>query len=159
MSTFFSTPFLIKTIHLPEIFTQAVLDKNYLLLESAFHEALQPNGVIYQALQGQCDFSTVEGIIAIRKAEDDEEGIWHDDGSRKMGFSLSLNREPSSILGGDLLLRPRFKYKDSNDEGAHRFPPQPYGTLIMFKTGLEQYEHRVTKVKKGERIVLAGWCS
>jgi len=41
--------------------------------------------------QSILDFQFCEHIIAIRKAPGDEEGIWHDDGSRSLGFSLSLN--------------------------------------------------------------------
>ncbi len=159
MSTFFTTAFVVEKIQLPEVFKNSVLQKNYIELEKAFQEALLPQGVIHQKLKEHCQFSTVEGIIAIRNSMDDEEGIWHDDGSRKMGFSLSLNINPSSISGGNLLIRPRFLYKDSNDEGSFRLAPQDFGTLIVFKTGQEHYEHRVTKVETGERIVLAGWCS
>ena len=101
--------------------------------------------------------------MALRQAQSwdgfqDEEGIWHDDGSRKMGFSLSLNLAPQRIEGGELLIRHRLLHPVQNDEGSLAIGPLSFGELVLFKTGLEGVEHRTRAVNKGNRLVLAGWC-
>lgn len=159
MMTKFSTPFIELEIELPKIFRQFVIEENYQSLDQVYQESLKPQGFLWNFFKDHCVFEHLEGIIALRTAPTDEEGIWHDDGSRIMGYSLSLNLSPELIEGGDLLLRPRFQFKDSEDTGAMRFEPRPYGRIILFKTGKEYFEHRVTMVKKGKRLVLAGWCS
>lgn len=159
MKTKFETPFIERDIALPEIFYQLVKEENYQDLDQVYQQSLKPQGFLWNFLKDHCDFEYLEGIIALRTAPEDEEGIWHDDGSRVMGFSLSLNFSPESIEGGELLLRPRFQFKDHEDTGATHFSVRPYGRIVLFKTGQEHFEHRVTRVKKGKRLVLAGWCS
>ncbi len=159
MSTLFSAPFVKLKIELPVHWREYVACENYVALDSEYQEAMKPDGFLYQILKSFCEFNSLEGIIAVRSAPDDEEGIWHDDGSRVMGFSLALNLSPQSIVGGDLLIRPRFIYSANSDEGANRLSPLHFGELLVFKTGVEDFEHRVTKVLMGKRTVLAGWCS
>lgn len=127
--------------------------RNWLALDQYFLKISKENGLLRNFLSDFLDFSTLEHIIAIRSAPDDEDGIWHDDGSRFCGFSLSLNLDPKNISGGNLL----FKRKDSSH--SEIFPPQPIGKIILFLSGLSGYEHMVSAVVSGERIVIAGWCS
>lgn len=159
MKTLFSSPFIELDLDLPSVFRQFAETENYPELDKVYRESLKPEGFLWNFLKEHCVFEHLEGIIALRSAPTDEEGIWHDDGSRIMGFSLSLNLEPHLIEGGDLLIRPRFQFKDHEDTGAFRFNARPFGRIILFKTGSEHFEHRVTMVKKGKRLVLAGWCS
>lgn len=122
-------------------------------LDQYFLDISKNNGMLRTFLSQYLDFETLEHIIAIRTAPDDEDGIWHDDGSRFCGFSLSLNLNPANILGGQLL----FKKKSSKESTI--FPVQPYGKMIIFLSGLSGYEHMVSAVTSGQRIVIAGWCS
>ena len=148
--------YFILNFPLDEIVLNFVQEKNWIQLDQYFLEISKPNGQLNQFLLQFLDFSTLEHIIAIRQStidEDDDDGIWHDDGSRFMGFSLSLNENHNSILGGEL----RFKLKDSSH--TEFFSPLPYGKIILFLSGVYGYEHMVSAVTRGERIVVAGWCS
>lgn len=127
--------------------------ENWKELDQYFLDISKNNGLLRTFLADFLDFETLEHIIAIRRAPEDEDGIWYDDGSRFLGFSLSLNRDPARIEGGNLL----FKRKDSLD--SEIFPPQPLGKMIIFLSGIYGYEHMVSAVSFGERIVIAGWCS
>ncbi len=151
-------PFLVHKLELPEEFKFFVEKADYFQLNIVYEQSLKPHGFLRTFLENHCVFSDLDGIIAKREAPNDDEGIWHDDGSRSMGFSLSLNLFPENISGGNLLIRERFLYSDSNDLGSTIFPPQAFGTIVLFKTGQDGFEHRVTKVTAGKRIVLAGWC-
>lgn len=122
-------------------------------LDNYFLQISKKGGLLRTFLEAFLDFETLEHIIAIRSAPDDEDGIWHDDGSRFLGFSLSLNEDPEAISGGEL----RFKKKDAPHTEV--FPPLPYGQIILFLSGIYGYEHMVSAVTKGKRIVIAGWCS
>lgn len=130
-----------------------VIEKKWKELDQYFLDISRTGGSLRHFLNEFLDYETLEHIIAIRTAPEDEDGIWHDDGSRFAGFSLSLNLSPEKIEGGELL----FRTKGENE--AVVFPPQPYGTMIIFLSGLSGYEHKVNAVTKGERIVIAGWCS
>ncbi len=130
-----------------------VLEKRWKELDQYFLEISKPGGQLREFLNEFLDYEKLEHIIAIRTAPLDEEGIWHDDGSRFLGFSLSLNLYPETISGGNLF----FKKKEEKDSVV--FPPQSFGTIILFLSGLFGYEHMVSAVTSGERIVIAGWCS
>lgn len=130
-----------------------IQNKNWYALDQYFLEISTSDGLLRNFLADYLDFEMLEHIISIRSAPEDEDGIWHDDGSRFLGFSLSLNWKPENIIGGEL----RFKLKESNQEDV--FKPQPYGKIIIFLSGLYGYEHMVSAVTSGERIVIAGWCS
>lgn len=158
-SPLFPGPYIEAKIELPHEFMTYLLNEDYKNLDLEYQASLKPEGFLWRFLSNYCNFNKLEGILAIREAPNDDEGIWHDDGSRVMGFSLSLNINPETIKGGELLLRQRFIFKDSEDTGAIKFGPRPYGTIIMFKTGQDSFEHRVTKVTMGKRVILAGWCS
>lgn len=130
-----------------------LLEKDWKKLDQYFLEISKPNGQLRNFLNEFLDYETLEHIISIRSAPGDEDGIWHDDGSRFLGFSLSLNLNPELIEGGNLY----FRKKESIE--SEIFSPRPYGTMILFLSGLSGYEHMVSAVTKGERIVVAGWCS
>jgi hypothetical protein len=101
-------------------------------------------------------FSEIEFIISIRSSLEspDEDGIWHDDGSRVLAFSLSLTIEHQEIGGGKLEIRRR-----GSPDACGAIPTPPYGTLIVFATGQSGYEHKIGRVERGERIIIAGWCT
>ncbi len=122
-------------------------------LDQYFIEISKPGGSLRTFLDDYLEYNTLEHIIAIRRPPDDEDGIWHDDGSRFLGFSLSLNRDHENIVGGEL----RFREKQKRETKV--FPAQVYGRIILFLSGLYGYEHMVSAVTQGERIVIAGWCS
>lgn len=151
-----------------------LLENGYLKLELPFKNEILPmlekrdwknlddfllseskkDGKLFLFLSNFLEFNHLEHIIAIRSAPDDEDGIWHDDGSRLMAFSLSLNLDPESIEGGELLFR---KKADLNT--VITIKPAPFGTIFLFLTGQFGFDHKVNQVTKGERKVVAGWCS
>ena len=139
-------------LELPDEIDQYLADKNYLALDQWIQKATLPDGVIYSALKNLLEFKFIESIIAIRSAGEDEEGIWHDDGSRILGFSLSLTENHHLVQGGHLEFRQKGQIEFQS------FPTQKKGTLICFKTGVYGFEHRVSQVKSGVRTVIAGWC-
>ncbi|MDD4974408.1 MAG: 2OG-Fe(II) oxygenase [Bacteriovorax sp.] len=145
--------FVLTDFPLEPIVLEFIQNKNWYGLDQYFLEISRTDGLLRNFLADYLDFETLEHIISIRSAPEDEDGIWHDDGSRFLGFSLSLNWKPENIIGGEL----RFKLKESNQEDV--FKPRPYGKIIIFLSGLYGYEHMVSAVTSGERIVIAGWCS
>ena len=147
------TGFILLNFPLDSIVLTLLLDENWKELDQYFLDISKKEGQLREFLLDFVEFETLEHIIAIRSAPDDEDGIWHDDGSRILGFSLSLNISPETITGGEL----RFKSKNSHDSEV--FPPLPYGKVVLFLSGLSGYEHMVSVVTRGKRIVIAGWCS
>lgn len=145
--------FVVVDFPLEECVLKFLKEKNWKALDQYFLEISKPGGLLNTFLAGFLDFKEIEHIIVIRRAPGDEDGIWHDDGSRICGFSLSLNLAAESITGGEL----HFKKKESAESKI--FPAQPYGKMVIFLSGICGYEHMVSAVSKGERIVIAGWCS
>jgi hypothetical protein len=141
------------SLTLPEEILQLVEEERYFELDQYFLKAGAKEGFLFKELSRLLKFNSIEHIIAIRQAPHDEEGIWHDDGSRILGFSLSLTRHPNEVQGGHLCFRPK------GDADYISISTRPYGTLIAFKTGIYGFEHKVTAVTLGKRIVIAGWCS
>lgn len=131
---------------------QLVLAQDWSALDQLAKTWLGPSGKIHDKLAQHCDFTSTEHILALREAPDDE-GIWHDDGSRLMAFSLSLTLNHQAVIGGEIMLREKGQINGVN------YPTQPWGTLIIFNTGRDGYEHRVSAVHTGKRLVLAGWCT
>ncbi len=111
--------------------------------------------MIFEKLLEYGHFTTIEFIISIRSSFEfpDEDGIWHDDGSRKFAFSLSLTLEPEQVVGGVLEIRPK------GADASHRIPTPKFGKMIVFATGQTGYEHKINRVSEGERIIIAGWCT
>jgi hypothetical protein len=124
-------------------------------LDQTFKELTQKDGRLFKFLQTFHDFNEIEFIISIRdsKNEWEEDGIWHDDGSRVFAFSLSLTLNPDEIKGGRLGVRIK------EDEKVFEIPTPGFGRIILFLTGLYGFEHKIHQVKEGRRIIIAGWCS
>ncbi|RLA62777.1 MAG: hypothetical protein DRQ88_01795 [Epsilonproteobacteria bacterium] len=142
------------TIKLPPEIREAVKARNWSLLDQNAFRLCNNDGLIFNELKNFHNFEEIEHLINIRNYIDDEDGIWHDDGSRYLAFSLSLNFAPDSIAGGELFLR-----KKSNKNEIVTLSPLAFGEMIIFLTGQYNFEHKVGMVTKGERISLAGWCS
>lgn len=82
-------------IELPAVMHQCVLERDWVGLDGALRSETLPGGVIFQALREYAQFSEIEFIISIRSSLDspDEDGIWHDDGSRLLAFSQDSRSE------------------------------------------------------------------
>lgn len=148
-----SESIVLATFPLPDEILTYLKDENWYAIDTFFVNAEKSGGLLYRFMENYLQFKSIEHIVAIRSSPDDEDGIWHDDGSRILGFSLSLNLNPDEIKGGELL----FRQKESSKYRS--IPPQQLGQIILFKTGIYGYEHKVTAVLSGRRIVVAGWCS
>ena len=131
-----------------------VIQEQWPEVEQLFSRLTQPEGEIFRFLQQFHPFSSIEIMISIRNSENEweEDGIWHDDGSRVFAFSLSLTEGASEIEGGQLELRKK------NQEPSELIPTPEFGTAILFLTGVHGFEHRTRKVLKGKRMMLVGWC-
>ncbi|MFT6071181.1 MAG: hypothetical protein ACJAT2_001453 [Bacteriovoracaceae bacterium] len=133
----------------PPSWKQAILEKDWQTLDSLAAQAVSEKGSLRVLLEKLCPVQKIEHLISLREAPD-EDGIWHDDGSRDLAFSLSLSLE--SFEGEGLGLRIR-----GDEASAFTLGYRPYGTLTCFLTGSNGYEHRTHQVLKGSRLVLAGW--
>lgn len=122
-------------------------------LDGAFQDLTKKDGRLYKFLNQFHDFNSIEFIISIRDAENEweEDGIWHDDGSRVFAFSLSLTLEAPE--GGRLGVRR------IGEENFLPIPTPSFGGIILFLTGIYGFEHRIHQVTKGRRVIIAGWCS
>lgn len=124
-------------------------------LDQEVGKLVAKGGGLYNFLQSFHEFNDIEFIISIRDAQNDweEDGIWHDDGTRVFAFSLSLTLD-DDLKGGRLGIRR------INDEGPFPLIPTPsFGGIILFLTGIYGFEHRIHRVTKGRRIIIAGWCT
>ncbi len=151
----FQNGFHLSYFPLGEVIRQMVRDENWEALDREIKKLTAPGGSLFNFLQEFHSFNEIEFIISIRDAENDweEDGIWHDDGSRVFAFSLSLTLKPEGIEGGRLGIRVK------NSENLLEIPTPGFGTIILFLTGLYNIEHKIHEVKKGRRIIIAGWCS
>ncbi len=142
---------------LPLRIRQFVMDRDWGALDRAIRLETLKGGMIYDKLQAYREFTDIEFIISIRSSLEmpDEDGIWHDDGSRVLAFSLSLTLNPADIEGGLLEIRKR---AIPAPESFGIFTP-PFGTMIVFATGYQGFEHKINRVIRGERIIIAGWCT
>jgi hypothetical protein len=133
----------------------AVTTLDWDLIDKEFQALTNKTGSLFKYLNQFCDFNSIEFIISIRDSgnEWEEDGIWHDDGSRVMAFSLSLMFDPKPIEGGVLEIRRRGKLE------SIKIPPFEFGEIVVFLTGTSGYEHKINAVTKGVRIIIAGWCS
>lgn len=124
-------------------------------LDQRLWELTRKGEALYEFLKTYHDFNEIEFIISIRdsKNEWEEDGIWHDDGSRVFAFSLSLTAQSNTIEGGKLGIRKK------GEDSFHEIPTPEYGGIIMFLTGVYGFEHKIHQVIKGRRIIIAGWCS
>lgn len=142
-----------KTFPLEDVVLSALKEENWKAIDDYFLKNAKPGGVLHQFLGKFLEFEIIEHIIAIRQPPEDEDGIWHDDGSRILGFSLSISQNHDQISGGELRFRPK-KQADFQS-----ITTRPMGQMLLFKTGIYGFEHMVTAVTKGKRVVIAGWCS
>lgn len=124
-------------------------------LDAAMKELTKKDGRLFKFLNAYHDFSDIEFIISLRDStnEWEEDGIWHDDGSRFFAFSLSLTTNSSEVKGGRLGIRQK------GQERYMEIPTPEFGGIILFLTGIYGYEHRIHQVLEGKRIIIAGWCS
>lgn len=145
---------------IPQEWVSCIIDQNFSQLDRYAGQALKEEGFLFQLIQQHAltYFSRMghgfEYILSLRKGPQtlEDDGIWHDDGTRLLAFSLSLNLDPESIIGGHLSLR-----KKSHEQDIHTITARPLGTLTLFCTGQEGWEHKTNYVEKGSRLVLAGW--
>lgn len=138
---------------LPKDIKSIVDQEDWPALDQRMQELTAPGGELFNYLSQFHEFTSIEFIISIRDAanEWEEDGIWHDDGSRVFAFSLSLTESPPG--GGRLWLRR--KDGELHDE----IETPPFGGIILFLTGSYGYEHKIHRVTAGRRIIIAGWCS
>ena len=136
---------------LPNEVEDYIQEKNWVKLDSLLSDLLRPGQLLFNELSKFVEINHTEHIIAIRNADDDEDGIWHDDGSRELAFTVSLTKNAEEIEGGILQLRKKGLLESQN------ISTPEFGTLTIMNTGREGYEHRVLKVTNGIRIICAGW--
>ncbi|MBC7429107.1 MAG: 2OG-Fe(II) oxygenase [Bacteriovorax sp.] len=141
------------TYPLPEKIMADLQNENWQAIDQYFLEAGRPGGTLFEFLRCYLVCDSIEHIIAIRSGPDDEDGIWHDDGSRILGFTISLNLNPELITGGEL------RFKKKTEQEWQTVSTRKLGKMMLFKTGFYGFEHMVTAVKNGRRIIIAGWCS
>jgi len=151
----FKEGFHISTYLLSDEVRESVKKQDWLKVDQLISSLTKKEGNLYQFLKNYHDFNDIEFIISIRDASSpwEEDGIWHDDGSRVFAFSLSLTVNSEEIEGGRLGIRPK---------GVEKFmeiPTPEFGKIILFLTGAYGFEHKIHRVTKGVRIIIAGWCS
>ncbi len=146
--------FILTNIELSTSLKDMVLNEDYKSIDKYFFEETKPKGKLFQYLSSFEDFSSIEFIISLRDAQNEweEDGIWHDDGSRKLAFSLSI-KDSYNTEGGVLEIRK----KGSNE--SKKIRPFNFGEIVIFKTGASGYEHKINAVTKNKRLIIAGWCS
>lgn len=151
----FSNGFHLTYFTLGEEIKSLVQKEDWNNLDAEFKKLTAPEGRLFKFLQGFHDFSAIEFIISIRDANNEweEDGIWHDDGSRVFAFSLSLTENPENIEGGRLQIR------NTQTLNTMSIPTPSFGGIILFLTGLYGFEHKINQVTRDKRIIIAGWCS
>lgn len=140
-------------MNLPDALKITIFNEDWRDLDAEFFKLTAKGGLIYQTLSQFREFQSIEFIISLRDANNEweEDGIWHDDGSRLLAFSLSLTL--NSPKGGVLEIRKK------GESNSNKIPTPSYGDMIVFKTGVEGYEHKINQVTEGQRLIIAGWCS
>lgn len=151
----FNNGFHVTHFPLSEDIQKLVIAEKWDELDQEFKKLTAKDGSLFNFLKKYHVFESIEFIISIRDAQNDweEDGIWHDDGSRVFAFSLSLTLEPEKIKGGRLGVRPK------GSENFFQIPTPGFGTIILFLTGIYGFEHKIHQVLSGRRIIIAGWCS
>lgn len=138
---------------LPSEVLEMLAQEDWLAIDQYFLKAEITGGPLNKFFKEILDFESIEHIIAIRSEPEDEDGIWHDDGSRILGFSLSLTHNHQNVAGGELRFRKKGQVLGVS------LTTRPLGQMLIFKTGIYGFEHMVSAVTRGRRVVLAGWCS
>lgn len=147
--------YLLTDFNLPKNLKKLVDQGEWVQIDKIIHKLLSKNGQLYKFLKEFGEFSDTEYIISIRDANDpdQDDGIWHDDGSRNFAFSLSLTVDAHRIDGGQL------SFKQKNKKEITNILTPEYSSLIIFLTGIHGYEHKINRVTRGKRIIIAGWLS
>lgn len=148
--------FIETNVVLPDTIKTLVKEQNWPQLDQEFIKLFKKDALLFKHLQSYLpQLRSIEFIINIRdsKNEYEEDGIWHDDGSRELAFSIGLNQASHQIEGGKLFIRK----KNSNQHQT--IDPPLFGQCYIFKTGIWGFEHKVSAVTNERRIVIAGWCS
>ncbi|MCO4753258.1 MAG: 2OG-Fe(II) oxygenase [Bacteriovoracaceae bacterium] len=150
----FKNGYIQDILTLPDELKSSVSDQDWGQTDAICQTLAAPGGAVYECLRPFANQKRLEFIISVRDSKNDweEDGIWHDDGSRPLAFSLGLNINPDIIEGGELLLR-----KKNSEQQSVILPPK-FGEIIIFNTGVSGYEHKVRAVTTGHRVVMAGWC-
>jgi hypothetical protein len=153
--------FQLVPIELPVSLREKVEGRDWAAVDRIIALEVAADGAIFAALQKFAKFTQIEFIISIRSSLEvpDEDGIWHDDGSRVLAFSLSLTLNSSKVEGGRLEIRKRGPQGNLESQETQVIPTPPFGTMIVFATGWQGYEHKINRVSGGERIIIAGWCT
>jgi hypothetical protein len=152
-----SRGYFLSQVNPPPVVRSSVETRNWNGLDEAIRQETLPGGMIFDELRTYAEFSEIDFIISIRSSLEypDEDGIWHDDGSRLLAFSLSLTPDHLGVEGGRLEIRKR-GFESAPSESI---TTPPFGTMIVFSTGQSGFEHKINRVTQGERIIIAGWCT
>lgn len=144
--------YILHEVRPPDYFQELIFKEDWNLLDLECSKLTQKDSLIFNLLSQFYPIQDIEFIISLRVAGDNEDGIWHDDGSRKIAFSWSLTPESFSPEGGILSLRPK-------KEPSHiqNIKTPHYGEMIIFRTGEDGWEHKISEVTGGKRLVIAGW--
>lgn len=147
--------FCLEILNIPDKIRHLVLFEDWPELDKEFQRLTSKGGLIHNTLLKYIYFKDIEFMISIRDSANpwEEDGIWHDDGSRILAFSLSLTLDHQNIEGGTLGIRRK------GEEEFIEIPTPPFGTMIIFLTGVHGHEHKIHQVTKGRRLVIAGWCT
>ena len=131
-----------------------IREQDFDAIDSHFQARLSPKADLFNQLRTLCSFTKTEFIISLRESNNEweEDGIWHDDGSRKIAFSWSLTPQHFAPRGGVLSLKRKGDAKDC----ALIKTPQ-FGEIVIFNTGQQGWEHKISQVNQGARLVIAGW--
>ncbi len=127
-----NTGFHLTYFPLSEDIRNSVRNEKWNEVDEAFQALTKPGGRLFEFLKTFHDFQMIEFIISIRDAENDweEDGIWHDDGSRVFAFSLSLTENSNALQGG------RLGVKRKSEETFATIPTPDFGGIILFLTGM-----------------------
>lgn len=149
-----SIGYFFSKVELPAIWKEYINNEEWNILDNSVEKYLKESD-LSKLLSTYCDYQNIEFIISIRDAKNEweEDGIWHDDGSRKLAFSLSLNQDFKNIKGGVLEIRKK------GTKHSQKIPSFEWARVVIFATGELGFEHKINKVTHGKRIIIAGWCS
>ncbi len=155
LSAMMNTGFHLTYFPLTDELRNAVRAEDWKVVDETFKSLTQPRGRLFEFLKTFHEFSSIEFILSIRDSntEWEEDGIWHDDGSRIFAFSLSLTEDHENLEGGKLGV------KRKNEDHVTLIPTPSFGGIILFLTGMYGFEHKIHQVTKGRRIIIAGWCT
>lgn len=148
-----------KYLAIPTELLNATASRDWKLVDQLISKYLLPGNFLHDELYTHHQFNHTEHIIAIRNGEDDDDGIWHDDGSRDLAFTWSLNEVPELIVGGELLFCKKGDANNAQRVDVTTIMAPLIGVLVIFLTGAYGFEHKVNRVREGERKTIAGWCS